>query len=75
MIIAMATILSTIFLFDMYALIISIVAWSIMYCIKVMVFLKTCTLALITNSPVKGLIKHHMGLASIQGYQFTAVPL
>ena len=38
MIVAMATVLSTIFLFDMYALIISLVAWRIMYCIKVMIF-------------------------------------
>ena len=55
MIVAMATVLSTIFLLDIYALIISIVAWSIMYCIKSYDFLKTRTLALIINSPVKGL--------------------
>ena len=51
----MATVLSTIFLFDMYALIISIVAWSIIVLYQSYDFLKTCTLALIINSPVKGL--------------------
>ena len=58
MIVAMATVLSTIFLFDIYALIIrlSILAWSsynVLY--QSYDFLKTCTLALIINSPaVKG---------------------
>ena len=56
MIVAMATVLSTIFLFDMYALIKSIASrmkYNVLY--QSYDFLKTCTLALIINSPVKGL--------------------
>ena len=64
--VAMATILPTIFLFDLYALIISIVVRSTMYSIKVMIFLQTYTIALILNSPVKGLKK--FGLERYQNY-------
>ena len=44
--------LPTIFLFDLYASKISMIGRSTRYCIKDM---KTCTIALILNSPVKGL--------------------